>query len=69
MATKPKNKPLAKKDDGFIIGLEESSHISRIEGLILTKEMRAMFSSFDKKRISPDARRKIIFTMFAQKAS
>ena len=52
----------------FTIGLEESSHISRIEGLVLTKEMRAIFSSFDKQGLSPDARRKVILGMYAKKA-
>ena len=68
MAKKNKTMTRDAKSGQFTIGLEASSYISRIEGLYLTKKMRAMFSSFEKQGLSPAARRKIIMDLYAKKA-
>jgi hypothetical protein len=41
----------------FVVGGKASVKISKVEGMTLSKDMRATFSDFDRKGLSADARR------------
>ena len=53
----------------FVIGGKASAKISKVEGMTLTKDMRATFSDFDKKGLSADARRTKLIDKYGKKGN
>jgi hypothetical protein len=50
----------------FAIGLADFEKISAVEGLHLSAEMKKMFSEFDRKKLSAEARRKRIIAKYGK---
>jgi hypothetical protein len=53
----------------FVIGGKVSAKISKVEGMTLSKGMRATFSDFDRKGLSADARRTKLIGKYGRKFS
>jgi hypothetical protein len=51
----------------FVVGARDSESISKVEGLRLSNEMRAMFRDFDKKGMSAAARRAELLDRYGKK--
>lgn len=51
----------------FKIGREASANISRVEGLIIPKDMEMTFRSFDKRGLSIEARRNALMGKYGKK--
>jgi hypothetical protein len=53
----------------FIVGRAASMKISRIEGLVLSQDMKDTFRSFDEKNLSSKARRSVLIGKYGRKGS
>jgi hypothetical protein len=51
----------------FIVGAKASIHISKVEGLSQSRDMKTMFRDFDRKGILPDARRIALMDKYGKK--
>jgi hypothetical protein len=61
-------KSTSKKSAGFVLGRRRLEKISAVEGIETSQATRRMFAEFDRKRLSPEQRRKAIFEKHAKKA-
>ena len=52
--------------EGLTIGREASLHISRVEGLHMTDEMRGTFATMDKNGLKPAARRQFLISKYGK---
>ena len=59
--TEPPGKPL--------IGREQFAKISEVEGIRLNEEARRMFADFDRRKLSPEERRREIVERFRREAA
>ena len=55
------------KTGKFLVGRSASTNISKVEGLIVTRDMEATFRSFDEKGLSPEARRTALANKYGKK--
>jgi hypothetical protein len=55
------------KTGKFTIGAKASTHISKVEGLTLSKDMRSTFRGFEKKGTSAEARRAELIDKYGKK--
>jgi hypothetical protein len=55
------------KTGRFLVGRKASIKISKVEGLIVTRDMRDTFRSFDEKGLSPEARRAALANKYGKK--
>ncbi len=69
MASKTSKPGRSSATGGFAIGRKASANISRVEGLILSREMRTTFENFARKGISHDARRTALTDKYGKKGS
>lgn len=53
----------------FVVGRNASAKISKIEGLTISKAMRATFSGFDRKGLSADVRRTKLIEKYGKKGN
>lgn len=53
----------------FVVGGKASAKISKVEGMSLSKDMRATFRDFDRKGLSADARRVKLVEKYGKRAS
>jgi 5S rRNA maturation endonuclease (ribonuclease M5) len=52
----------------LVVGAKASESISKVEGLSLSKDMRAMFRDFDRKGMSADARCAALLGKYGKKS-
>jgi hypothetical protein len=69
MADKKKYVRRSAETGQFIVGAKASAHISKVEGLILSRDMRTTFRDFDRKGLSADARRTKLIDKYGKKGS
>jgi hypothetical protein len=48
------------KPAGYKLGWRASTHISKVEGQVMSREMQGMFVGFDKADMTPEQRRKAL---------
>ena len=53
----------------FIVGAQASAHISKVEGLTLSKDMKATFKDCERKGMPADARRAAPKDKYGKKGS
>ncbi len=53
----------------FVVGGKASAKISKVEGMTLSKDMRATFNDFDRKGLSADARRTKLIGKYGKKGN
>jgi hypothetical protein len=56
----------SKTEERLTIGREASLHISRVEGLHMTDEMRRTFATMDMNGLSPAARRQLLIGKYGK---
>jgi hypothetical protein len=56
----------SKTTQGLTIGREASLHISRVEGLHMTDEMRSTFAMMDMNGLKPAARRQLLIRKYGK---
>jgi hypothetical protein len=61
-------KPTSKKITGFVLGRARLEKISAVEGIATSDATRRMFAEFDRKGLSAEQRRRVIFEKHARKA-
>jgi hypothetical protein len=55
------------KTGRFVVGRKASTRISKIEGLVVTSDMKRTFRSFDEEGLSPEARRSALVDKYGKK--
>jgi hypothetical protein len=55
----PKTAPTP-KPVGYKLGWRASTHISKVEGQFMSRDMQGMFVDFDKANMTPEQRRKAL---------
>ncbi len=58
------NKSSSAKSKGLVIGRKGFEKISAVEGIRMSREMKAIFSNLDKKGASPEVRRNTILRKY-----
>ena len=59
-------KPSGTKSKGLVIGRKGFEKISAVEGIRMSREMKATFSTLDKQGASPDVRRNTILRKYGK---
>lgn len=67
MASKKKYNYRSSESGQFIIGTKASTYISKVEGLTLSRDMKAAFRDFERKGMSADARRAALKDKYGKK--
>lgn len=57
------------KTKRLVIGRDAFAKISEVEGIRLTDDEKAMFEEFDRKKLSPEERRRAIIARFKRGAA
>lgn len=56
--------PNSSRTSGFTLGRDRFAHISAVEGIALTPEMRTAMEGFDRQGLSAEERRRAIIRRF-----